>query len=181
MPIRLVLVTLLVLLASPAASAGAQQRWSVDAAATLAKDLRHDNGPTLGAGGVELRAIAPSTGRWSWGGALAWQRFGRFGFSFDPTFHEDRSALIAGVRRRRHDVLTPAMYAELGLSIVVGMEDPSDSDLNRDPGVGTYLGLGLRPPGGGPFVELGVHGIAVSGEKTDVGGVYPMLRVGFSY
>lgn len=168
----------LVAVFSVSSAASAQQRWSVDAAVVVAKDFRHDNAPALGPVGGQVRVFRPRSGDWVWGAALTYYRFGRFDYDFAPNFYADRSALVAGVRRRRLGLLMPALYGELGLGLVVGMEDLPDADISRDPGVSGYLGVGAKPHGGGPFAELGLHGIAVSGELTDTGGVYLVATLG---
>lgn len=181
--VEIVLATLVALIATPIGVA-AQQRWSVDAGIVLARDLRHDGGPDLGAVGGEVRFLAPSSGRWAWGGSLAYHRFGRFRFAFARDFYEDRSSVLAGVRLRREPLVAPVLYGEAGLNLVLGMEKPSDSDTGRDPGVGGYVGVGVIPRRGAsvrPFAELGLHGNAVTGESTDVGGVYVTAKVGLSF
>jgi hypothetical protein len=179
----MVLATLAALIATPV-GAVAQQRWSVDAGIVLARDLRHEGGPELGAVGGELRFLAPLSGLWAWGGSLAYHRFGRFRFAFARNFHEDRSSVLAGVRLRREALVTPVFYGEAGLNLVLGMEKPSDSDTGRDPGVGGYVGVGVIPRRRAtlrPFAEIGLHGNAVTGESTDVGGVYVTVKVGLSF
>jgi hypothetical protein len=173
----------LVLLAWPG-SAAAQGGWDVNVGILLARDLRHERGPDLGAIGAEVQVHAPSSGAWTWGGALAWHRFGRFQSPFYPDAYSDHSAILAGARVRRDRVLTPGLYSVFGLDLVLGMQDPSDADVSRDPGVGGRVGLGVRSPRPAParpFAELALNGIAVSGEYTDVGAVYLTLMAGLSF
>ena len=155
----------------------------MEGAAVLGKRLARSGGAGFGPGAA-LRLFREGTSPWSWGVAAAYQGFGRFDNPVAGDYR-DESQLSLGPRLRRAWGATARAYLSLGADFHLVRENPATGGRSQDPGLGAFVGIGHTLSAGsrGPraFAEIGLHGVAATGEETHGNGGYLTLLVGVAW
>ena len=169
------MMVLAVLLAIPAEPISAQEGIDIAVGPVLARRVDRGGGPGLGRVGVEAQLFKSGQGRHAWGVALGYHPLGRFPNPVPGDYFDEIRWSVDPAHRA---------FVTLGIdALAVKNDNPPTS--GHDPAIGGFAGFGyhLTPPTSAarPFLEVGMHALAATGELTAGSGFFGTLLLGIAF